>query len=70
MTGQIIVYTKAGPVIGKASEISEDEAADLKEALKAMGNNINYLDLDTERGWVVIPGRSVQFIELVIDREA
>lgn len=67
MIAQVIVYTQAGPIIGKANEITQEEVDDLKESLKSIAPKINYLDLDTDRGWVIVPGPSVQFVELVVE---
>ena len=68
MKGQIIIGTRAGSAIGKVMDVTEDEVEEMKDSLKElMSNKLNYLEIETDRGWVIVPGANVQFVEVVME---
>lgn len=61
---QIIVHTTGGEVLSRVNEVTEEEAVELRNGIKNnMNEKLTYLDIDTEDGWVIVPGNQLLYIE-------
>lgn len=63
MNVQLTVHTTGGEVTGKVTEVTEEEMFELREGIKKFSAKLDYLDLDTDTGWVIIPGSQLLYIE-------
>ena len=68
MKAQVIIGTRAGSAIGKVVDITQEEVDQLKNGLKElMSEKLNYMELETDRGWTIVPGANVQFVEIALE---
>lgn len=61
---QVVAHTTGGEVKSAPERFTEREYDQLKDGLKKYINDLNYVEFDTEDGWVVIPSSQLPYLEV------
>lgn len=66
MKFQLIVHTTLDRVYSKVEDVSAEEMQKLRDGLKDFlaAGQLDYLDVDTDEGWVIVPAKSLHYIEM------
>lgn len=60
---QIVAHTTGGEVKSSVEQVTEREYESIKDAMK---QSFEYIEFNTETGWVVIPGNQIIYMEIVL----
>lgn len=68
MTVQLVIHSTGGEIVGKWQNLTDREVVRMRQAMNTLfaDGKTPGLELDTEEGWVVVPGSQVLYLEVKV----